>query len=54
MQATTVTINDLESGEPYFFSVTAYNLDGVESEPSYKVAYIPPITRTTLGPGQTN
>jgi hypothetical protein len=42
MQATTITINDLESGEPYFFSVTAYNLDGVESEPSYKVAYIPP------------
>jgi len=42
MQATTVTIGDLESGEPYFFSVTAYNFDGVESEPSYRVAYIPP------------
>jgi chitodextrinase len=42
MQATTANISDLESGEPYFFSVTAYNLDGVESEPSYKVAYIPP------------
>ena len=42
MQATSITITDLESGVPYFFVITAYNLDGVESEPSAKLAYLPP------------
>jgi len=40
MQETTTTITELESGVPYFFVITAYNFDGVESEPSAKVACI--------------
>ena len=42
MQATEIVLSDLESGAPYFFAVTAYDLDGMESEPSAAVAYIPP------------
>lgn len=42
MQATETAINDLESGVPYFFAITAYDLGGTESEPSAAVAYIPP------------
>jgi Fibronectin type III domain len=42
MQATQTAITDLESGVPYFFAITAYDMDGAESEPSAVVAYIPP------------
>jgi hypothetical protein len=42
MQATETAITDLESGVPYFFAITAYDMDGAESEPSAVVAYIPP------------
>jgi hypothetical protein len=42
MQATETRIADLESGVPYFFTITAYDLGGTESEPSAVVAYIPP------------
>jgi len=42
MQATETAIRDLESGVPYFFTITAYDLAGTESEPSTAVAYIPP------------
>lgn len=42
MQATESNFTDLESGVPYFFAVTAYDSDGVESEPSAVVAHIPP------------
>lgn len=42
MQATETAISDLESGVPYFFTITAYDLSGTESEPSAAVAYIPP------------
>lgn len=42
MQATETAITDLESGVPYFFAITAYDLDGTESEPSAMVAYILP------------
>ena len=42
MQATETAINDLESGVPYFFAITAYDLGGTESEPSAAVAYLPP------------
>jgi len=42
MQATETAITDLESGVPYFFTITAYDLSGMESEPSAAVAYIPP------------
>jgi len=42
MLATETAITDLESGVPYFFTITAYDLAGAESEPSAAVAYIPP------------
>jgi len=42
MRATETAISDLESGVPYFFTITAYDLSGTESEPSAAVAYIPP------------
>jgi hypothetical protein len=42
MQATESNFTDLESGVPYFFAVTAYDSDGIESEPSAVVAHIPP------------
>jgi hypothetical protein len=42
MQATEIAVTDLESDVPYFFAVTAYDQDGIESEPSIVVAYIPP------------
>lgn len=42
MQATTAFIADLESGVPFFFAITAYDNQGVESEPSDKVTFIPP------------
>ena len=42
MRATSATITGLESGEGYFFSVTAYDVDGAESESSHRVACIAP------------
>jgi hypothetical protein len=42
MRATETAISDLESGVPYFFTITAYDLSGTESDPSAAVAYIPP------------
>jgi len=42
MQTTEIAIADLESNVPYFFVVTAYDRDGIESEPSAVVACIPP------------
>lgn len=42
MQATEIAVADLQSGTPYFFAITAYDADGIESEPSVVVAYIPP------------
>jgi hypothetical protein len=42
MKATETAITDLESGVPYFFTITAYDLSGTESEPSAAVSYIPP------------
>jgi hypothetical protein len=40
MQATTTTLTELEPGVPYFFVITAYDFNGVESEPSDKVTHI--------------
>jgi hypothetical protein len=42
MLATETAIIDLQSGVPYFFAITAYDLGGTESVPSAAVAYIPP------------
>ena len=42
MQATTATLDGLESGVPYFIAVTAYDFSGAESEPSNRLTHIPP------------
>lgn len=42
MQSNTVTISDLTPGAAYFVSVTAYTVDGVESEPAPELIFIPP------------
>jgi hypothetical protein len=39
---TTAAVNNLNSGEPYTFYVTAYNTNRAESDPSNSVNYTPP------------
>ncbi|MBI3851827.1 MAG: fibronectin type III domain-containing protein [Verrucomicrobia bacterium] len=57
---TTATVTNLTPGERYYFVVTAYNILGLESEPSNEVAYDVPATvptneppRVIAGPDQT-
>ncbi len=40
--ATNVTVFGLEAGSTYYFSVTAYDSSGMESEPSNEIGYIVP------------
>ncbi len=40
--ATNVTVFGLEAGSTYYFSVTAYDSAGMESEPSNEIGYIVP------------
>jgi hypothetical protein len=42
MQATETAIADLEPGVPYFFTITAYDRGGTESDPSAAVVYLSP------------
>jgi hypothetical protein len=44
MQSTSITISEVEPGVAYFFTVTAYSMIGIESEPSAEVVIIPPVT----------
>ena len=46
---TTGTITGLETGVPYFITVTAYNTSWLESRPSSEISYTPPtlIPQTT-------
>lgn len=48
MQSETVTISDLAPGSAYFITVTAYSVDGIESEPSPELLFIvPSVTETS-------
>ena len=57
---TATTVPDLPSGNVYYFKVTAYNTQGIESQPSSEVLYIalhpptPTPTPTTPTPTQPN
>jgi hypothetical protein len=47
----TVTVANLTEGQTYFFVVTAYDSEGMESEPSNEVTFVVPgILLLTLGP----
>jgi len=41
------TVNYLGEGKTYYFAVTAYNLDGFESDYSREVAYTVPVESQT-------
>ncbi len=43
MQSTSVTISEIEPGIAYFFTVTAYSVLGIESEPAAELAVIPRV-----------
>ena len=42
MESCQATLTDLAPGSAYFISVTAYSVDGVESEPAPELIFIPP------------
>jgi hypothetical protein len=44
---TTATISNLTAGQTYYFAVTAYDTEGLESGYSNQVSYLPPVTGTT-------
>lgn len=48
--ATTVTVTGLLEGQTYFFAVTAYNQQRIESEPSVEVSYTVPVGSPNPGP----
>ncbi len=52
------TVNDLEEGKTYYFAVTAYNLENLESDYSKELAYTVPVESPTdveiLKPVQTS
>lgn len=54
MQMNKVTIPDLTPGAAYFVSVTAYTIDGVESEPAPELIFIPPSPTETAYSSKTN
>jgi hypothetical protein len=47
-KVTTATVANLNGGTTYFFTVTAINGDGLESEPSNEVSYTPPTPPSQL------
>lgn len=53
----TTVVSNLVSGTTYFFAVTAYNAQGLESVPSNEISYTPPAAPTLVkalpdGPGK--
>lgn len=48
--ALTATVSNLLPGSTYFFTVTAYNADEIESEPSNFITYTPTITAPIPAP----
>jgi hypothetical protein len=44
------TVTNLQEGSTYFFAVTAYNSDGLESIPSSEISYEVPIVFHAAGP----
>ena len=50
--ATRQTIGNLQEGVPYYFAVTAYNIDGLESDFSGEIGYAVPLRSiNALGDG---
>lgn len=46
----TATVTNLQEGTTYYFTVTAYNSDGLESIPSSEISYEVPIIFHAAGP----